>query len=203
MKIGSRPPGEWWCIAVLRRLRLVPSAVRAVVRDWHAYGRLFVRSRTIHVAVVLVAAFWLVASFTQFQDLFLGVNLVIIAIEVLIMLAYLPAFLIAIVETWPLTERDQLIMGIYVAWCFDFWQRVWSLIWRYSGDAQWMIVSDMLTFFLFGRMLGAVLHVTAPSSEAGRVPAASWARIGLAFVAGVVVALILIFFAIGGGLQPF
>jgi len=185
--------------AFFSRVRNTPGAVAEAVGDLSVYAGMVLRSRNVHVAALLFGLFAVASVLVPFDSLYLTVTFVLVSVEVLLSLAYLPAFLMAIVSS-PVRERDQLIMGIWVAWNFDLATRVWSLAYRYTDNSDWMLTTNTVTLLLFGRLLAAMLHVTAPDAIDGRVPASSWMKLGLAFLAGVVVATTLIYLTAGKAL---
>jgi len=186
-----------WALGVGRRTVAAPAAAAGVTGDFFTYVGLLLRSPTFLLGCALIAAFWGVASVVEFDTYFMVLNFTIILVEVLVLFGYLPAFLACLLR-WPPNERDQLIIGIWIAWSFDLVNRIWSLSWRFSGQPQWMLTSDFLTFMLFGRTIAAMLHVTAPTAVEGIVSKTSWLKLGLAFGLGVVATMAVIYLSIGG-----
>lgn len=171
-----------WTVNAAASLRDMPAATRAAIGSTPSYLLALIRSPNFHMAIGLIASFWIVAAFTDFWDLFLTSNFVIIPLEFLIFLLYLPGFLSGLIKIE--SPGQALVMGIWINWTADLVQRLWGLVWRFSGQPHWMIVSDFITFILWMRAVGGIIHVTSPAVIEGRVPHSSWVTIALAFVAG-------------------
>lgn len=177
-----------WFVYVGRAVARTPAGIRdAMMGGVFPYLRLLIVSRNFHVAVAMVGFFVVAAHYTRFFDLFLATNFVMVPLEFLIFLIYMPGFLRGMI-TRPGEGSAELylIMGIWLNWSADLVVRIWSLVWRYSGRPEWMIVSDVITFILYLRTISGVIHVTAPSTIEGVVPRSSWYVVAVAFAAGLV-----------------
>jgi len=174
----------------LYSLRDLPGDVARTVGSWSEYIGLVFKTKNIYIALAAMALLGLAAYWMDFDSLYLTITFILVLMEVLLIVVYLPAFLAALISS-PLRNRDQLILGIWLAWTVDLITRVWAMTQRYTPSSEWMMTSDFLNFILFGRLLSVVLHITAPDAVDGRVSSGTWIKIAVGFILGVGVSYVL------------
>lgn len=161
-------------------------------------NRLF-HSKYAWIGIGACLAFWTTAYFTPFTPVYVVVNVIFLALSISVSLSYFAGFLEALIAG-ELREGEQLVMGIWLAWFGDSLLRIWAMTQRGLGYPDWMVGSDIVSFLIFIKLMGATLHMAAPGAVEGEVPRTIWIRLGIAFTLGAAFAALILATSMGAGL---
>lgn len=156
-------------------------------------------SRPVWQGLALVGGYWLLAAFLPFLPLYAVVSAILMAVTLSVLMAYTPGMLQSLI-TGDMGAGERLVIGIWIAWFGDMLLRFWSISMRGLERPEWMLTSDIVTFLIFIKLMGATLLLASPGSDNGKVPARNWISLGIAFSLGVAVAAVLLATTIGVGL---
>lgn len=179
-----------------RRLVHQPVAVAGGIGN---YLFLLFSSRNFYIGIALFTLFGVCVEFFDFEPPYLVVTFMLVMVEVLLIVIYIRPAMLAMI-TNPIQGQDVLLLGIWLAWTVDFLTRVWAITQRYTQDSGWMQTSHLLTLLLFGKLIAAVLHITAPDAENTETKVKTRVLIAAAFVLGAFTATLLLYLAAG---KPF
>lgn len=155
------------------------------------------RSKTAWIAISLSIVYWLMAFIVPLDVTLQTLNWVLVAVAVTVTVAYTPTAIDALASSRP-DRVEQLVLGIICAWVATIGLRIWTGIWRFLDQPDWMQESRLLGFFIYISILGGVLHITAPGSTNVAIPKKNWLMLLFAILSGGLVAG----FVIGWKLGP-
>ena len=133
--------------------------------------------------------FWL--YFVAPQIIFVGISVgfshdtmqplfsaVIFALSLGINVAFMPSTMAFFNRSGPLDRTEALCLGIQATWFSRACVGAWSLFWRYEGQPLWLINNDLVAYFNYLNILGALMHLAAPGAIKDHIPATRWVKIG-------------------------
>jgi hypothetical protein len=141
----------------------------------------------------LTALYWIIAYFTEFENWIVFMNAILLWVAITVLISYVRPVCLAI-ERGRVDKVDYLILGIVASWVAQIASRMWSTIYRATGQPNWMFESDILGYIIFIYIIGGVLHITAPGTIGGKVPHRNWIKVGFAVSTGAVLAATLIWY---------
>lgn len=145
----------------------------------------FIVSPVIKTAAFLSIGFWFVALAVpgNYLAVFLSAALVFVALSVCLM--YSPVVIQAIADN-KIDRVAQLCMGVVVSWAMIGAIRMLHIVYHRADDTpSWVFTNNLVDYFAFLVLCGGVLHLTAPDSVSGKVPAKSWCIVSLCMAGGV------------------
>lgn len=148
-------------------------------------------NRNIVFAIGLFALYWTAAYFLDFWTLHEIVSSLAIGLSAGVVFLYIKEAYAAIKEKIP-DRAYQLVLGIVLFWSSAFFNRLYHLWWRGSGQYIDDINTDLVTFFTYGLVVSAILCLTVPGAINGKIPRRQWAYVSIAFGLGVALAVYLI-----------
>lgn len=124
-------------------------------------------------------AFAVLALVTDATTLIPVLNMAMVALACGVCLAFAPAALRFFAGRGWMDQGDALSLGIFTTWFASALNGIWSITWRYLGKPEWLADTDLVSYFRYMLVCGAVLHLVAPGAIADRIPPAKWVRIGI------------------------
>lgn len=100
---------------------------------------------------------------------------------------------VRIIMLGDVDREDYLLLGIVVSWASDVCIRAWVSVMRFLGRPESIVDHPMLGLFILWSIIGGALHLTAPNSFKGKVPAENWVKLGITVLFGTTIAFVLIF----------
>lgn len=124
------------------------------------------------------AIFGVLAYATEAATLIPALNIAMVALAVGVCVAFAPSMVRFFAGRGPVDRGDALSLGIFTTWFATAFSGVWSLTWRWMGQPAWLANNDLVSYFRFIFVCGAVLHLVAPGAIEDRIPPTRWVKIG-------------------------
>ena len=147
--------------------------------------------------VGLTVLYWVLAYLTEFENWIVFMNAILLLVAISVLIAYFKPICYA-VATGKIDRIDYLIMGVVLSWLSTILNRLWSTIYRSTGQPSWMFESDVLGYFIWMAIIGGILHLAAPGAIDGKVPTKNWIRVGVAVSGGIGLAMVLLWLRFSG-----
>lgn len=150
------------------------------------------RSKIVWTALGLSAAYWVIAYTVDYPHLAELVNSVRLVLAILVVIAYFPIVIEALLTKGPLKNAHHLVLGISLAWTIVSFNSMWGAIGRYYDFSVSLNDSKITGFMVWGMVFAAILHLTAPQ-EVGNTggPVRSWRVIAVGIAVGVGIGFVL------------
>ena len=103
---------------------------------------------------------------------------IIFALSLGINVAFMPSTMAFFNRSGPIDRTEALCIGIQATWFSRACVGAWSLFWRYEGQPLWLINNDLVAYFNYLTILGALMHLAAPGAIKDHIPTARWVKIG-------------------------
>ncbi len=144
------------------------------------------KSPTLWIGLGVIFSFWLWAPFIGNNTQAEWLRAFQITVGYTVVVAYLPGIVAFLTKDGEDATTQQLTTGIVVTWSFSATGALYLLIWRMAGQPEWMVNNEINSFFIWGQIIGGVLHVTAPRKERDQILRPHYLRMWIALTAGVI-----------------
>lgn len=141
-------------------------------------------SKALWVGILLVGTFWATAGYLPDEPIYEGIHSIRIIVAFVVMASYAGPFFDAFMVE-RLERFHYLALGVVLSWGSIAGVSLWQVAWLLSGRPEWMIYSDMNSFFVSMAVLAGALHVSAPGAAKGIIPKKNWLLIGIAIGIGI------------------
>lgn len=160
--------------------------MEAIIRD-------LANSRLGQILYILITVWGISTLYFSPVQLIEIENAVLISAGVGVAVAYLPSATAALRKQIP-SRSDILALGVWEAWIAIAGERCYSLIGRALHENIEFFNTNLHTFFIFITIHAGFCHLAAPEAIEGRLPARTWAKMGLIVAASVLTIILLAIF---------
>jgi len=136
-------------------------------------------------AFSLSALYWIIAPHFPSSAVLEITNGVLSVVGIAVFVSYSPGIITRMAQTDKVDRVLQLSMGIALSWSVTSILRLWGLMWRKTGQPEWMQTNYLTGYFAFLIICAGVLHITAPGAIDGVVPKRNWIIVGIALGCGI------------------